>query len=183
MAILQKKCSPRPIPAAKRRSLGEGSKAKQTEGRRFGDFGNVIDLVALSGNSNRVGFAEIREGFRTKFEDKAYLNGGYGLFVVDELEVFGLAKWRRISHNLCFFKYVLLLVEWNKETCKELKQSGTQYFLVVNIPSKYVAVSDWFPAANPLCLCLCLSAHHIRKMRVLYHWCDSILVWKRIDRW
>ena len=141
---------PSPDPRSKETFVRGGVKSKADRGPAFGDFGNVIDLVALSGNSNRVGFAEIREGFRTKYEDKAYLNGGYGLFVVDELEVFGLAKWRRISHNLCFFKYVLLLAEWNKETCK-LKQSETQYFLVVIIQSKYVAVSDWFPAANPLC--------------------------------
>ena len=154
MAILREKCSPRPITTAKRRSLGGGGggvKTKADRGPAFGDFGNVIDLVTLSGNSNRLGFAEIREGFRTKYEDKAYLNGGYGLFVVDELEIFGLAKCRRISHNLRFFKYVLLLAEWNKETCKELKQSGTQYFLVIIIQSKYVAVSDWFPTVNPLC--------------------------------
>ena len=142
---------PSPDPRSKETFVRGGVKSKADRGPAFGDFGNVIELVALSGNSNRVGFAEIREGFRTKYEDKAYLNGGYGLFVVDELEVFGLAKWRRISHNLCFFKYVLLLAEWDKETCKELKQSETQYFLVIIIQSKYVAVSDWFPAANPLC--------------------------------
>ena len=45
MAILQKKCSPRPIPAAKRRSLGEGSKAKQIEGRRLVILATLLILL------------------------------------------------------------------------------------------------------------------------------------------
>ena len=67
-------------------------KSRADFGPTFGEYGNIIDLSTLTGKTNRVGFAKIRQGFRTKYtEEQDYFNG-CELYVVDELEVFGLTK-------------------------------------------------------------------------------------------
>ena len=87
------KILPFPDPHSEEACVKGSVKSRADIGPTFGESGSIfIDLSTLTGKTNRVGFAKIRQGFRTKYtEEQDYLNG-YELYVVDELEVFGLTK-------------------------------------------------------------------------------------------
>ena len=86
------KILPFPDPHSEDACVKGAVKSRADFGPTFGEYGNIIDLSTLTGKTNRVGFAKIRQGFRTKYtEEQDYFNG-YELYVVDELEVFGLTK-------------------------------------------------------------------------------------------
>ena len=87
------KILPFPDPHSEDACVKGAVKSRADIGPTFGESGSIfIDLSTLAAKTNCVGFAKIRQGFRTKYtEEQDYLNG-FELYVVDELEVSGLTK-------------------------------------------------------------------------------------------
>ena len=92
MDILPRKYSLSRIPIVKMPVWKEQLKAEPILDRLLANMATSLIFQRWREKTNRVGFAKIRQGFRTKYtEEQDYFNG-YELYVVDELEVFGLTK-------------------------------------------------------------------------------------------